>query len=112
LSLGALAPVAKCLLGKRDGDARRIVESRLERAEEIHRGVRHGALARFAKYALGERDSGTCRSAGPSGGQPARIVSLRLENARMLALFPVGNPPGLPLCLELGALPITPFYNT
>jgi hypothetical protein len=41
-----------------------------------------------------------------------RIVSSRLENAWMLILFPAAVPPGPPLCLELGALPIRPFYNT
>jgi len=74
--------------------------------------VRLGALAPFAKCALGERDSSARPSAGPSGAQPARIVDSRLENARRLALFPAAVLPGLPLCIELGALPIKPFYNT
>ena len=74
--------------------------------------MRRGALAPFAKVALGKRDSGTRRSAGPSGVQPGRIGGSQLESARMLALFPAALLPGLPLCIELGALPITPFYNT
>jgi hypothetical protein len=54
--------------------------------------VRRGALARDA--------------------DARRIVSSLLENSRTFALFPAALLPVPPLCLELGALPIRPFYNT
>ena len=96
----------------RDADARRIVGWRLESAEYIPRVLGLGALAPVAKCLLGKRDGDARRSAGPSGVQPVRIVGSRLENSRMLCVFPAALLPGPPLCIELGALPITPFYNT
>jgi hypothetical protein len=73
----------------------------LDSAEQIPRVVRCGALAPFAKCALGKR-----------AADARRMVSSRLEISRTIALFPTVNLPGPPLCLESGALPIRLFYNT
>jgi hypothetical protein len=67
--------------------------SRLESAKQLPRIVRRGGLAPFLRQ--GKRDADARRSAGPSGAQTTRFVSLQLEvcfrETLIAVLAPVRN---------------------